>query len=118
MEQTPIESTLRAAVSAEKRRSGNNNIEVAYRLHDLGKYLASQQRFLDAEPVMEQAACIVALHTVQAGLSSASRDTAPILEGYEIVLKILGVDREERKARLQSALESARAKILMPGTPD
>lgn len=106
-----IEQSLRAAVDEEKRRKGENNIEVAHRLNDLAKYLASQKRFSEAEPFMNQAVFIVAYNTLKAGLPKPPEEAAPIIEGYEILLKVLGVDRSERMARLQATMDRALAKV-------
>jgi len=106
-----IEQSLRAAVEDEKQRNGENHIEVAHRLNDLAKYLASQKRFSEAEPFMNQAVSVVDYHTLKAGLPKPPEEAEPIIEGYEILLKVLGVDRDERMARLQATMDQALAKL-------
>jgi hypothetical protein len=106
-----IEQALHASIDEEIMHCGENHIAVALRLNDLAKYLASQKRFSDAEPVMEQAVFVVAFNTLKAGLAKPSEDAAPIIDGYEILLKVLGVDREQRLARLQAAMDRANAEV-------
>jgi hypothetical protein len=106
-----IEQSLRTAVEEEKRCSGENHIAVAHRLNDLAKYLASQKRFSDAEPVMAQAVSVIAYNTLKVGLPKPPEEAAPIIEGYEILLKVLGVDRDQRMARLQATMDRALAKV-------
>jgi hypothetical protein len=106
-----IEQSLRTAVDEEKRRNGENHIAVAHRLNDLAKYLASQKRFSDAEPIMAQAVFVVAYNTLKAGLPKPPEEAAPIIEGYEILLKVLGVDRDERMASLRATMDRAHVKV-------
>lgn len=99
-----IEQSLRVAVEEEKQRKGDNHIEVAHRLNDLAKYLVSQKRFSDAEPLMNQAVSVVAYNTLKARLPKPPEEAAQIIEGYEILLKVLGVERSERVARLRAVM--------------
>jgi hypothetical protein len=111
MESSDIERALRAAIATEISCCGEGHVEVAYRLHDLAKYLASQGRVAEAEPLMNQAVFVIAMSTLKAGLSAPSAAAAPIFEGYEILLKILGMGRNQRKARLQDATDRAKSAV-------
>jgi hypothetical protein len=111
MEPSDIERALRAAIATEISRCGEGHVEVAYRLNDLAKYLASHGRVAEAEPLMEQAVFVIAMSTLKGGLSKPPDNAAPIFEGYEILLKILGLDRHQRKARLQVATDRAKSAV-------
>ncbi len=110
-----IEQSLRAAVEEEKERNGENHIEVAHRLKDLAKFLASQKRLSEAELIMNQAVFVVAYNKLRAGLPKPPAEAAPIIEGYEILLKVLGVDREQRMARLQAVMDGTPATVRARG---
>lgn len=106
-----IEQALCKAIEEEKRRSGDNHMEVAFRYYDLAKYLASQKRFSEADPIMNQAVFLVALNMFKAGLSELPESALPIIKSYEILLKVLGVDRAQRIERLKAALDLATARL-------
>lgn len=84
-----IEQYLRDAVVEEQERSGKCDLNVAYRLYDLGKYLAARMRLDEAEPIMTQAVFLVAYNTVIMERARLSEDAVRIIRDYKILLKVL-----------------------------